>query len=40
MLSANDIFLASAAIFIALIAIIWIARPISSSGAVDGGGAH
>jgi DHA2 family multidrug resistance protein len=40
MLSANDIFLASAALFIGLIGIIWVARPVRSGAAVDAGGAH
>ncbi len=40
MLSANDIFLASAALFIGLIGIIWLARPVRSGAAVDAGGAH
>ena len=40
MLSANDIFLGSAALFIGLIGIIWLARPVRSGAAVDAGGAH
>jgi len=40
MLSANDIFAASAAIFLILIAIIWVAKPVHASGPVDAGGAH
>ena len=39
MLSANDIFAASAALFIGLIVIIWFAKPIHG-GPVDTGGAH
>ena len=40
MLSANDIFLASAALFIGLIVIIWLAHPVQSDATVDTGGAH
>lgn len=40
MLSANDIFLASAVLFVALIAVIWLGHPISGGGKVDAGGAH
>jgi MFS transporter, DHA2 family, multidrug resistance protein len=39
MLSANDIFAASAALFVGLIVIVWFAKPIHG-GAVDAGGAH
>ncbi len=39
MLSANDIFAASAALFVGLIVIIWFAKPVHG-GAVDAGGAH
>lgn len=39
MLSANDIFAASAALFLVLIVIVWMAKPVMS-GAVDAGGAH
>lgn len=39
MLSANDIFLASAALFVALVGIVWLARP-SHGAAADAGGAH
>jgi MFS transporter, DHA2 family, multidrug resistance protein len=39
MLSANDIFAASAALFLALIFIVWMAKP-ANAGAVDAGGAH
>jgi len=40
MLSANDIFLASAVLFIGLIGIIWLANPVRTAQAVDAGGAH
>ncbi|GAB2181179.1 DHA2 family efflux MFS transporter permease subunit [Denitratisoma sp. agr-D3] len=40
MLSADDIFAASAAIFLILIAVIWLAKPAHGSGPVDAGGAH
>jgi len=40
MLSANDIFAFSSALFVALIAIIWLARPTRSGSPVDAGGAH
>jgi len=40
MLSANDIFLASAWLFLTLIAVVWLARPHQGTAAVDGGGAH
>ena len=40
MLSANDIFLASAALFIGLILVIWLAHPVQSDATVDTGGAH
>jgi len=39
MLSANDIFAASAVLFVGLIVIVWFAKPIRG-GAVDAGGAH
>lgn len=39
MLSANDIFAASAALFIGLIAIVWLARPVHGNAA-SAGGAH
>ena len=39
MLSASDIFAASAALFLGLICIIWFARPVHGN-AVDAGGAH
>ncbi|HEY3431637.1 MAG TPA: DHA2 family efflux MFS transporter permease subunit [Rhodocyclaceae bacterium] len=40
MLSANDIFAASAALFLVLIVVIWMAHPAKSGGAADAGGAH
>jgi len=42
MLSANDIFAASAALFLALTAIVWLARPAKSGGgsSSDAAGAH
>ena len=42
-LSANDIFFASAVVFLSLIVVIWLAKPSHAShaqGAVDAGGAH
>ena len=39
-LSADDIFAASAALFLMLIAVIWLAHPIHARGTVDTGGAH
>ena len=40
MLSANDIFAFSSALFLVLIAVIWLARPTRSGSPVDAGGAH
>jgi len=41
MLSANDIFYFSAALFVVLIGVVWLARPVKSSGPPpDAGGAH
>ena len=40
MLSANDIFAASSALFLLLIAVIWLAQPSHRNGPVDAGGAH
>jgi DHA2 family multidrug resistance protein len=41
MLSANDIFYFSAALFIVLIGVVWLARPVKTSGpAPDAGGGH
>jgi len=38
--AADDIFLASAVLFLGLIAVVWLTRPSRASGAVDTGGAH
>ena len=38
--SADDIFLGSALLFAALIALVWLARPTRASAPVDAGGAH
>jgi DHA2 family multidrug resistance protein len=41
MLSANDIFLASAVLFMLLIGVIWLARPVKSGASADAAaGAH
>ena len=41
MLSANDIFYASALLFLVLIAVVWFARPAKSAKPVaDASGAH
>ena len=40
MLSVSDIFAASAAIFIALLAIVWLGHPVHNAAPVDAGGAH
>ncbi|MBV2234665.1 MAG: DHA2 family efflux MFS transporter permease subunit [Sterolibacterium sp.] len=40
MLSANDLFLASAALCLGLIGVVWLARPEGAAGRADGGGAH
>lgn len=40
MLSADDVFRASAWLFILLIGVVWLARPVKNSGPVDTGGAH
>jgi DHA2 family multidrug resistance protein len=40
MLSANDIFAASAMLFLLLIGVIWLARPVRLTDPVDTGGAH
>ncbi len=40
MLSASDIFAASAVLFLVLIGIIWLARPVPAAAPVDAGGAH
>ena len=39
-LSADDIFYASAIIFLMLIPLLWMTRPAKISGAADAGGAH
>jgi len=39
-LSADDIFAASAAVFLSLIVIIWMAHPTHAHGPADAGGAH
>ena len=38
--AADDIFLGSAVLFLALIALVWLARPARSGAVVDAGGAH
>jgi len=38
--AADDIFLGSAVLFVALIALVWLARPSRTSAPVDAGGAH
>jgi DHA2 family multidrug resistance protein len=41
MLSADDIFYASAILFLGLILLVWLARPLRSGpGAAAAGGAH
>jgi len=42
MLSANDIFYVSAVVFVLLIAVVWLARPIRSGASADAAasGAH
>ncbi len=40
MLSANDIFAVSSVLFVALIGVVWLARPSRQGGAVDTGGVH
>lgn len=40
MMAANDIFLGSAVLFLALLAIVWMARPEYARVAADSGGAH
>ncbi len=40
MLSANDIFYASAILFLVLVAVIWLARPAAAGAAAAAGGAH
>jgi DHA2 family multidrug resistance protein len=40
MMSANDVFLASAALFLLLIGIIWFARPVKGAASASAAGAH
>ncbi|WP_428423209.1 DHA2 family efflux MFS transporter permease subunit [Methylibium sp.] len=40
MLSANDVFLASALVFVLLIGVVWLARPVRGGAAADASGAH
>jgi MFS transporter, DHA2 family, multidrug resistance protein len=40
MLGANDIFYVSAVLFVLLIAVVWLARPVKSTVPVEAGGAH
>ncbi|MGE5469215.1 MAG: DHA2 family efflux MFS transporter permease subunit [Bacteroidota bacterium] len=40
MLSANDIFAASAVIFLLLLGVVWLAKPVHASAPADTGGAH
>jgi MFS transporter, DHA2 family, multidrug resistance protein len=40
MLSATEIFYVSALLFLALVALIWLARPVRDGAAVNAGGAH
>jgi DHA2 family multidrug resistance protein len=40
MLSANDVFAGSAVLFLVLIGVVWMARPVKSGVPVDAGGAH
>ncbi|NVD99193.1 DHA2 family efflux MFS transporter permease subunit [Massilia sp. BJB1822] len=40
MLAANDIFWGSALLFVLLIGIVWLARPVAQPGKVDASGAH
>jgi DHA2 family multidrug resistance protein len=40
MLSANDVFAASAVLFLLLIGVVWLARPVKAAPPVDAGGAH
>ena len=40
MLAANDVFSVSAALFVLLIGLVWLARPAVGGGAADAGGAH
>lgn len=40
MLAANDLFWGSALLFVCLIGVVWLARPVAAAGKVDAGGAH
>jgi len=40
MLSANDVFAGSAVLFLVLIGVVWLARPVKSAAPADAGGAH
>jgi len=40
MLGANDVFYASALLFVLLIGIVWLARPVRNGAVADAGGAH
>ena len=40
MLAANDVFSVSAALFVLLIGLVWLARPAVGGAAADAGGAH
>jgi DHA2 family multidrug resistance protein len=39
-MAVTDVFALSAALFVALVALVWLAKPTRSAGAVDAGGAH
>jgi DHA2 family multidrug resistance protein len=40
MMSANDIFFASSMVFLGLLGVVWLARPVRSGPAVDASAAH
>jgi len=40
MMSANDVFAASALLFVLMIGLVWLARPVKGSAPADAGGAH
>jgi DHA2 family multidrug resistance protein len=40
MLGADDVFFASAVLFLLLIGVVWLARPVRGGAAADAGGAH
>ncbi|VWC63384.1 DHA2 family efflux MFS transporter permease subunit [Burkholderia lata] len=40
MLAANELFWGSAVLFLLLIGVVWLARPVRPQGSVDAGGAH